>query len=472
MKPKQIEKGFNLIMFAAFALAAIVFISAPVAGCTKDSPKATSKHEHVQQYQCPMHPEIIRDSPGKCPICGMDLVPIKEEVKADAAEPAQAAKPADRKILFYRNPMNPRITSPVPAKDEMGMDYIAVYSDEAPSVSEVKGLAPVSIDKEGLRQAGIQTTAAEYGRLSRVIRTYGTVVPDETKVVRVNTKIAGWIDQLFVNFTYQKVKMGQPILSIYSPELLASQREFIEAIKSTGDVSGAEAKAGAAEILASARRKLELFDVPEDFISEVEKTMKPKKSVTLLSPADGYVTVKDVAKGQKIEAGTEIYTVTDLKGVWIEAAVYSNEAALIKTGQKAEICLPYEHGKTLVSEVAYIDPVLNPDARTLKVRINANSAMFNIKPGMFVDVILKVEPQQGIIIPDSAVIDTGARKIVYVLTGTGRFAPREVKTGLRSEGRVLISSGLAAGEMVAVRGNFLLDSESRIRGAIAEASKE
>jgi len=367
--------------------------------------------------------------------------------------------------------MNPQITSKTPAKDEMGMDYIPVYSDEAPPDSKVTGLAPVSIDKEGLRQAGIQTATAKSGSLSRTIRTYGTVVPNETKIFRVNTKISGWIDRLFVNFLYQSVKKGQPILSIYSPELLASQKEYIEALKTYSEVSGDDARAGAGEIVRSAKKRLELFDVPDGFISEIEKTLKPQRSVILLSPASGFVTVKDVVSGQKIDAGTEIFTVTDLSSVWIEAAVYSNEAPFIKTGQQAQISLPYDQGKSINSSVAYIDPVLNSETRTLRIRFNVNASALNLKPGMFADVTLKVQPQEGVIIPDSAIIDTGTRKIVYVQTTPGDFTPREVVTGLRSDGKAIIISGIADKEKIAVKGSFLLDSESRIRDAISLRQK-
>ncbi len=439
-------------------------------------------------YRNPMNPAVTSPVPAKDQM-GMDYIPVyADEAGAPKKTPEQAAADffADTtgapkkeaatapvksgKVLFYRNPMNPAITSPAPAKDEMGMDYIPVYADEAGAAGgNVPGLAPVTITAEGIALAGVRTAEAVSEPIRAEIRAVGRVLPDETRVRRVQTKVEGWVEKLYVNFTGQPVRQGEPVLSVYSPELLAGQEEYLQAKEAATRMTAStdpETKTGGERIIHAARRRLELFDVPPSFLAELAKTGKVQRAVTLVAPVSGYVTAKEVLEGQRIEAGMELFTVTDLSRVWVEADVYEYEARDLKPGVEATLALPYDPGKDFTAKVAYVQPVLNPETRTLKVRFEVPNRSLYLKPGMFTDVTFRLDAGEGVTVPDSAVMDTGARQVVFVEKSEGRFEPRMVKIGARSGGKAQILSGLAAGERVVTGANFLLDSESRLQAVI------
>jgi len=433
----------------------------------------------VPAYTCPMHPEVTSDHPGRCPKCGMELVPTGEETPTHdggaptfgEADTGHAEAPGERKVLYYRSPMDPSVTSPVPAQDQMGMDFVPVYADEQTTTAGgVAGLATVEVSAEGLKLAGVQTAPAVRERLARSVRTVGSVVPDETRIRHVHTKITGWVEKLHVSFTGQLVKQGEPILSIYSQELVATQEELLRARETAARFAGSqlpEVRRGGEDLLKAARRRLELFDVPASFVAELERTGVVQRAVTLLAPASGYVTAKDVFEGQQVEPGMELFTITDLSRLWVEADVYEYEAAALRVGDRAAIGLPYDPTVRLDGRITFIYPTLEPSTRTLKVRFELANPSLVLKPGMFANVELSLEASDGIVIPDSAVMDTGERQVVFVRTSATTFVPRQVEVGARSQGRALVLSGLGEGEQVVVRANFLLDSESRLRAAIA-----
>jgi RND family efflux transporter MFP subunit len=368
--------------------------------------------------------------------------------------------------------MDPTVTSPVPAKDPMGMDYVPVYAEPASQAQTagIPGKATVEITPEGLRLAGVQTAPASLEQLARSVRTVGTVVADETRISHVHTKIPGWVEKLQVNFTGQLVHKGEPMLSIYSQELVASQEEYVKVRETAARFAASElpeVRKGGDDLVKAAHRRLELYDVPQVFLAELERTGKVQRTVTLEAPVSGFVTMKNVVEGQQIEPAMELFAISDLSRVWVEADFYEYEARVLHLGEQAVVELPYDTATRLDGRVAFISPTLNAETRTLKVRFEFPNPGNALKPGMFASVELAVQTAQGIVVPDSAVMDTGDRQVVFVSTGSGMFEPRIVAVGVRSSGKAQILSGVAAGEQVVIRANFLLDSESRLRAAIA-----
>ncbi|MEW6429250.1 MAG: efflux RND transporter periplasmic adaptor subunit, partial [Thermodesulfobacteriota bacterium] len=323
----------------AVALAVVAMLGCG-SGCERRSREAEPKgagesgRQESQRYTCGMHPWIVADEPGNCPICGMALTlvePMPEAAPSAAAPAAEedffadmgAAPAGDRKILHYRNPMNPDVTSPVPMKDEMGMDYVPVYADEvAGGGGVVEGRAAVRLSGESLTAAGVRTEAAVHATIDRTVRTVGIVLADETRVRHVHTKVDGWVETLHVNFQGQNVEKGTPILSLYSPTLLASQEEFLRARAMAGELAAGgdrEGKRLGEQLVAAARRRLELFDVPAGFIDELARSGAARREVTLNAPVAGFVTAKNIFEGQQVSPGVELFVVTDLSRVWIEA---------------------------------------------------------------------------------------------------------------------------------------------------------
>lgn len=439
-----------------------------------------AKTARADKYTCGMHPFIISDKPGDCPICGMKLTKIESSQASGgtAAVPSPpAAKPSGgaRKILFYRNPMNPNVTSQSPAKDEMGMDFVPVYEDEVKGSGGggnlPEGYATVQVSAERVRLAGIQSATAVREAISHPVRAVGVVVPDETRVRRVQAKIDGWIEKLHTNFTGQMVTKGQPLLEIYSPDLVATQREYllaragVDRMKESPYEDARQMSSGLAQ---AARSRLDLFDVPQSFIAELERTGKVRRTVTLNAPVSGYVTGKEIFEGTRVMPGMDLLTVTDLSRIWIEADLYEYEAQSVRVGQTAVLDTVADPGAKMKGRVAFIYPTFSPETRTLKVRFEFPNPGLRLKPQMYANVSLDLHSVTGVVIPDSALIETGVRQIAFVDTGDGSFEPREVKVGVRGNGKAQILSGVKAGEKVAVGANFLLDSESKLRAALTK----
>ena len=419
-----------------------------------------------QTWQCPMHPSYTSDKPGECPICGMKLVP------AEQADGGRAAANGKRKIAFYRSPMNPSQTSPVPRKDEMGMDYVPVYEDEVSGGSEaVSGLATVAIDDQRQQLIGLRTAPATIGPVGTGWRTVGRVAVDETRVRRINVKVDGFVEKLFVDYTGKPVRKGEPLLSMYSPELLSAQNEYLLAVQTRERLNQSGQAAIGDELVAASRRRLELWDIPSSEIAHLDRGGEPLRTLTLYSPISGVVTQKNVVQGSKIAAGDMPFEITDLSEVWVLADAYEKDFRRVRVGLPATFRLDAFPDTVFRGQVTFIQPVLDPVTRTAKLRLSFANPHGELRPDMFGEVSFEAKPHDALRVPFDAVIDSGEQKVVFVALGEGRFQPRRIETGTQSSDWVEVTSGLTPGEQVVTRANFLIDSESRLKAALAALAK-
>ncbi|MBI5542626.1 MAG: efflux RND transporter periplasmic adaptor subunit [Deltaproteobacteria bacterium] len=419
-----------------------------------------------------------------------------------------------RKVLYYRNPMNPQVTSDHPMKDPMGMDYVPVYADEPAAqgseggrvlfyrdpqrpwiTSDAPGKVPgtdrelapvregdpdakgVAINPTMVQNTGVRIEEVRRSALRRVVRTVGTVSYDERKLASINLKFAGWIDRLYVNFTGQAVRRGQPLLDVYSPELVSTQQEYLLALRfktSLGAASQEATRAQADALLESARRRLRYWDVPDSEIRALERRGRPKKALTLRSPANGVVLERAAVEGAQVQPGMPLFEIADLSDVWVYAQVYPQDLAWISIGDEAQVALSYLPGRTFRGRVSFIQPVVDVDARTVRVRIQVAqpSRSLLLRPDMYANVELRSrETVEGVAIPEQAVLRTGERTVVIVALGRGFFQPREVRLGVAADGRVEILEGLRPGEKLVTSSQFLIDSESNLRAALSSMSE-
>ncbi len=432
-----------------------------------------------EQWQCPMHPTVVQDHPGDCPICGMKLVKIAAtapEPGKKAAEPAKGPSEAkgERKIAFYRNPMGTGEKSPVPMKDSMGMDYVPVYEDELDGrggAPPVEGLASVDIDPARQQLIGLRTAPVESGPVGGAWRTSGRVAADETRTHHVNLKVGGYVGHAHADFVGQTVKKGDPLFSLYSPELLAAQDEYLLALRTRDQLRKGGAAAGDGDdLVASARRKLELWDVPEAELDRIERTGKPIKDLMFYAPASGVITKRDAIPGMRVEAGSMPIELVDLSRVWVLADVYESELRHVKPGMTATLALKAYPDRTFKGRVTFIAPQLDPRTRTVAVRLEFPNPTGELKPEMFGEVTLQGATRKGLRVPADAVIDSGTKNVVFVALGDGKFQPREVQLGDSDGDHVEVVKGLSAGEQVVTRANFLVDSESRLKASLAAMS--
>ncbi len=439
------------------ALIAGAFAGGRWYGSRRSTPPAEKGGRKILYYVDPMHPAYKSDKPGIAPDCGMRLEPVY-------ADQGQPAAKTERKILYYRDPQHPNYTAQNPGLNpETGNELEPVYAEEPGSLPP--GVFQVSPQKQqliGVRYGVVEMTAA-----SRTVRAAGKVEMDETRIARIHPKVDGWIEQVFADFTGKYVRQGQPLLTIYSPEMLASQQEYLLALKAVAtlkhsSVAGVDDDNHA--LVQAARRRLELWDLSEDQIEQIERTGKPVRTVTLYSPISGYVTARNAYPKQRVMPDTELYSVVDLSRVWVMADVYEYEAPAIRVGQAATVVLSYT-GRKIPARVSYIQPSVDPMTRTLKVRLELGNPGTVLKPEMYVDVEFSVGGVPRMMVPADAVLDSGERRTVFVDRGDGYLEPRHVETGERFGDRVEIRAGLKPGERIVTSGTFLIDSESQLKAA-------
>ncbi|MFZ3114617.1 MAG: efflux RND transporter periplasmic adaptor subunit [Syntrophales bacterium] len=364
------------------------------------------------------------------------------------------------------------VTASAPGHQHGGAPMSAARTSDTPSGEVEEEEAPtVEIPLEKQQLIGVKTAKATIKPLEKVIRTVGRIEYDERNLATANTKVEGWIEKLYVNYTGRYVKKGEPLAEVYSPELVATQQEYINTLgwakqgKEVKDERTAMLLTRDAEaILKAARERLRLWDISEAQINQIEKTGHPVRTLTIYSPVSGFVIQKSAIEGMRVMPGEKLFDVADLSEVWVISDVYEYELPLIKVGQKARISLSYFPGREFVSRVDYVYPTLAGDTRTAKARFTIPNPKGELKPQMFTNVEIKINLGSLLTVPAEAVMDTGVRKVVYVDQGEGYFEPREVLTGLRAEGMVEILRGLKAGDEVASAANFLIDSESKLRG--------
>ncbi|MCW8887245.1 MAG: efflux RND transporter periplasmic adaptor subunit [Motiliproteus sp.] len=416
-------------------------------------------------YRNPMNPSITSPVPAKDEM-GMDYIPVYPDKPKKKAEP-----------LFYRNPMNPTVTSPVPAQDEMGMDYIPVYAEEDQGSSQ-EPAGTVKIDPVIVQNIGVRTTVAKKKQLFKQIRASGRITVDESRMTRLHPRTEGWVQTQQVSRVGHTVSKGDELIQIYSPQLVTSQQEYLlalENLKALKSSPYADIQAGAKEMADSAYQRLLLLNMPKQQIRTLRRTGKIRRAVSIESPFDGIALNVGVREGQYITPKTELFMLADLSRVWLLADVYEYELPWIKVGDTASMYITGLRESRFQGKVSYIYPYAESKTRTVKVRLEFDNLEGLLKPDMFADVTIDADARpDAIVVPSESIVRSGSREQVFVVRGAGKFEPREVELGYSSEGWVEVISGIEAGEKIVSSALFLIDSESKLREATAkmmEASK-
>jgi len=455
MKPKI--KPLILMLPVILALAVAGGAGLVLTGCGRGdsthSAEASVKGKTL--YTCGMHPQVVQDHPGNCPICGMKLTPIRKQAGVENT----MAPAGERKIKYYKSTMMPGEVRQTPGKDSMGMDMAPVYEEEAAAAASQN----IAIDPVTIQNMGIRTATVTRGPLRRIIRTVGVIDYNESTMGEVSTKFKGWIEKLDVNTTGQLVMRGDPLFEIYSPDLYSAQVEYLLATASpTNTTPGAEG------LRVSAITKLKFYDISEAQIAELDKKRQPRKTLSIVAPQDGFVVEKNVVEGQMVDIGMKIFRLADLGLVWVQADVYEQDLAYIKLGQEATVTLSYLPDREFRGRVTYIYPNVDEKTRTARVRMEFHNPGYFLKPGMFATVKIASELDPSVLlIPDIAILRSGEKTTVFVALAGGKFEPRTVILGPQAENdEYQVLSGVNEGELIVASGQFMLDSESQLREAI------
>lgn len=394
--------------------ALIVALAAALAGCGSEAPSPHDGHEPAGEtpaatpkYHCPMHPTYTSDRPGSCPICGMDLVPIEDDGGGQAGGAA------------------------------------------------VEGRTTIGLSSERRQLIGMTSEPVVRKRLARTVRAPATIAIDETRRVKISPRVGGWVQELYADFTGKAVRKGDPLLKLYSPELLATQSDYLTALR-TGNPS----------VIAAARRRLELWDIAAAQVAELEKTGRPSDTMVLVAPADGVIVAKDVVQGQAFMAGETLFEIADLSRVWVLASMYEQETPQVRAGQSAIVELAYAN-RSYDAKVEFVSPAVDGMSRAIEVRLAVDNPDLDLKPDMWATVEIEQELGEVLSAPASAFINTGRRFVAFVDRPDGHIEPRDVRIGARTEDDWEIRAGLAENERVVTRALFLVDSESQLKAALA-----
>jgi Cu(I)/Ag(I) efflux system membrane fusion protein len=413
--------GVKTMAIVRWALIGLMGIAAAAAWLHAVRPASGATGNHAEAlFHCPMHPSVVQDQAGDCPICGMRLV---------AVEPRRSVA--------------------------------------TPATGGVPGLAAVSIEPERLQLIGVRTAQASRRRLAPELRTAGFVAADEDRLASITVRYSGYVKDVRVKGTVARVKKGQVLATVYSPELITPQLSFVNGVrwrKAPG--VGAPAPSGSVPLADDPRRRLLLLGVSEQDLAEIERRLEPLQELKIRSPLDGWAVASALREGSYVEPGAELFQIADLSKVWVIADVVERDMARVRVGQHARLTIAAYPDRIFRGQVEFLYPALNPATRTLQARIELANPDLLLRPGMYGDAFIELGASDAVAVPEDAIVDTGGTQYVFVAGSAGQLAPRRVAVGSRAEGWVEIVSGLVAGETVVTTGNFLVDSESRLRAAL------
>jgi RND family efflux transporter MFP subunit len=427
---------------------------------TGTSDNASSKPK--QLWTCGMHPQVIQDHPGTCPICHMKLTPLKD----DSNDGTSGTTGGKQKILYYWDPMlGPSSIAHAPGKSAMGMDLVPVFEDEQ------SGGPTVKIDPTIVQNMGVRTAEVTRGPLAVTVRTVGMLEVPEPAVYEVNLKVNGWIEKLYANTDGMHIHKGEPLFDLYSPDVQVAEEELIGAVKALNGLDPKSPDAVHMEsqgMVDSARQKLLLWGISEQDIDAIAKATKAPQTIAFRSPADGDLVEKMVVEGSAVQAGMKLMRIEDHSKLWLNAQVYEAQIASVAIGQTVEAMVDGVPGKTFTGPIMFIYPHVDHMTRTVTVRVALDNPKHELRPGMYATANIMTQPvADAVLVPREAVIDTGTRQIAFVAEADGHFDPRKVRMGtVGDDDRVEILEGLAPGEIVVTSGQFLMDVESRTTEAI------
>jgi Cu(I)/Ag(I) efflux system membrane fusion protein len=470
-KSRTIKRALTLVLLLSAIGAVYMIATHPrILAFAKGQQSGAGEKKALYWYDA-MNPQHHYDKAGKAPD-GMDLVPAYADQPATAAGEAHDAmnmpRPSNqsRKVLYWYDPMHPAYKSDKAGiAPDCGMTLVPMYADE--NMADMPaGTVIIPEDKQIL--AGVRTTVVERKALIRDIRTTAQIIADESRISHVHVKVGGYIDRVFVDFVGQLIKKGEPLFTLYSPDLVSTQEEYLIAKRGNATLGSAPFKdvaQGAQSLLESTRQRLKLWDITDGQIKKLDETGKVERELTFYSPVTGFVTDRKAFPQTSVTPDTELYTVSDLSSVWATADIYEYEVPFVHLGQRVSFTLSYYPGKNYSGTISYIYPTVDPQTRTVKVRVDIPNPNFVLKPQMFADAQLRVNYGVQTLVPQEAVLDSGKEQQVFVVHDGGAFEPRKVTLGPVVDGNVAVLSGLKPGEKVVTSGNFLIDSESRMKSS-------
>lgn len=466
----------------ALLLVAAVVLSLALGGCGRSDSASAGPTASKPRYHCPMHPTYVSDRPGDCPICNMKLVPIKDDKAAAPSPPRRAAtddKVAQVKPGQFYCPMGAEHVQDTPGTcPECGMNL--VEKKESPpdhqglvpgmTAAPVPGRIAIALSPEKRQLIGLTFAKVEKRTLTRTVRTAALVEHDETRYAKIAPRFAGWVRTLHVNFTGAPVEEGQPLFTVYSPELFAAENEYLVAWRGVQQLP-AEApiarRDSAQALLESARLRLALFEISEAEIRALEARGRAEAELLFRAPFSGHVLVKKAVEGQAFMAGETLFEIADLTRLWLRGYVYEFELPFVALGQEARVTFPYLNNRTFPARITFIYPHIEPQTRRAEIRLELDNPEHLLRPNMWANLELELQVGEKLVVPASAVIDTGQRYLAFVDGPEHHLEPREVKIGARTDDYYEVVSGLREGERVVTRALFLVDSESQLKAAIA-----